>query len=317
MEKSIINAIEFDFIGRPPVPVISARAPATARNGGPRVTGVESWPFTPEESSRLLRVIAQRMRVARPCDLSELLQGDDVQRLMPHQVMLAAHGDFAGPQLKVDVISAVPGAPASLINPCSVGDWLGELHRRWIANGERPLPIDGTMGITMAHAACGCALHAALQGDWSCVVHGVANRRDGGETLYVALNTGRLARRCNIERFVLYADLLIDQIDIASRRVTPVNGAAYPVQQALPAGSSALSGREEEIVRLLAEGKTNMEISQALVRSVFTVKNHLRRIFTKLDVTNRTEAAARCRLMVSKPAANGGDENHCAGARTR
>jgi len=60
----------------------------------------------------------------------------------------------------------------------------------------------------------------------------------------------------------------------------------------LAAGISheALTGRELEVLALLARGKSNKEIGKNLYISVTTVKSHLRSIFTKLNVLSRTEA---------------------------
>lgn len=55
---------------------------------------------------------------------------------------------------------------------------------------------------------------------------------------------------------------------------------------------SSLTARELDIADLVASGKTNAEIAEALVLSVFTVKNHVSSILMKLDVRTRTEAAA-------------------------
>ncbi len=56
---------------------------------------------------------------------------------------------------------------------------------------------------------------------------------------------------------------------------------------------NALTEREEAVLTLLAEGKSNSQIGAALSLSENTIKFHLRNLYNKLGVTNRTEAAAK------------------------
>ncbi len=56
-----------------------------------------------------------------------------------------------------------------------------------------------------------------------------------------------------------------------------------------------LSERELEILRLVADGLSNQEISQYLFIALNTVKGHNRNIYQKLQVNRRTEAVARAR----------------------
>jgi len=56
-----------------------------------------------------------------------------------------------------------------------------------------------------------------------------------------------------------------------------------------------LTDRELEVLRLVAQGFSNTEISQRLYLALSTVKGHNLRIFAKLQVQNRTEAVARAR----------------------
>ncbi|MEI2395015.1 helix-turn-helix transcriptional regulator [Paenibacillus phytohabitans] len=53
-----------------------------------------------------------------------------------------------------------------------------------------------------------------------------------------------------------------------------------------------ISPREEEVLELIILGKTNKEIASALFISEHTVKNHLSRIFTKMNVTDRSQIIA-------------------------
>lgn len=52
-----------------------------------------------------------------------------------------------------------------------------------------------------------------------------------------------------------------------------------------------LSSREQAVLELVARGLTNKEIQVALGMAEGTLKHHMKRIFDKLDVTDRTEAA--------------------------
>ena len=54
----------------------------------------------------------------------------------------------------------------------------------------------------------------------------------------------------------------------------------------------SLTEREVQILKLLAEGKSNRAIGQALFITESTVKSHLKSLFAKLDVTSRAEAIA-------------------------
>ena len=54
-----------------------------------------------------------------------------------------------------------------------------------------------------------------------------------------------------------------------------------------------LSDREAAVLELLAEGRSNAAIARSLRMSENTVKFHLRNLYSKLGVANRTEAAAR------------------------
>jgi DNA-binding NarL/FixJ family response regulator len=64
---------------------------------------------------------------------------------------------------------------------------------------------------------------------------------------------------------------------------------AAPVAPAWPAG---LTGREVEVLRLIAAGHSNRAIAQALLISPNTVLHHVSNIFAKTGAANRAQAAA-------------------------
>jgi LuxR family maltose regulon positive regulatory protein len=72
-----------------------------------------------------------------------------------------------------------------------------------------------------------------------------------------------------------------------------------PMAKAVPGEAliEPLSGRELEVLHLMAAGCSNREIANELVIAIGTVKRHTATIFDKLDVRNRTEAVTRARQL--------------------
>ncbi|MFE2289401.1 response regulator [Streptomyces sp. NPDC059443] len=58
-----------------------------------------------------------------------------------------------------------------------------------------------------------------------------------------------------------------------------------------PGRAGSLTDREREVLRHIADGRSNREIARSLVLSEKTVKTHVSNILMKLDVTDRTQAA--------------------------
>jgi DNA-binding CsgD family transcriptional regulator/tetratricopeptide (TPR) repeat protein len=75
----------------------------------------------------------------------------------------------------------------------------------------------------------------------------------------------------------------------AATAVASVEALAGKVPQGGPGG---LTAREVEVLALVAKGKTNREISAALMISEHTVARHLQNVFAKLAVSSRTAASA-------------------------
>jgi DNA-binding CsgD family transcriptional regulator len=65
-----------------------------------------------------------------------------------------------------------------------------------------------------------------------------------------------------------------------------LGGVLGVVRQRLP-----LTEREKQILRLVCDGLTNAEIGRSLRIAAETVKSELKRIFRKIEVKNRTQAA--------------------------
>jgi two-component system NarL family response regulator len=110
---------------------------------------------------------------------------------------------------------------------------------------------------------------------------------DGDEDIYRAIQAGA--------KGYLLKDVPREALMDCIRRVhrgdtcVPIHLAAKLAQRV---SGETLSEREIEVLKLMAQGKSNKEIGSALFISEGTVKSHLKRIFGKLGVISRTEAVA-------------------------
>jgi LuxR family maltose regulon positive regulatory protein len=85
--------------------------------------------------------------------------------------------------------------------------------------------------------------------------------------------------------------------DLISRMAvtgTPAIDGNPPVLVGLP---ETLTSRQQEILRLMAEGQSNREIAESLYIAEGTVKAHIHQITGKLMARNRTEAVATARTL--------------------
>lgn len=98
-----------------------------------------------------------------------------------------------------------------------------------------------------------------------------------------------LAARCQVQQ-------AIRELRLRSPGLLSDVGLEAPVS---PAGTAEnpLSQRELEVLQLIAQGSSNLEIADRLFISLHTVKTHARRIHSKLGVERRTQAVAKAKTL--------------------
>lgn len=111
---------------------------------------------------------------------------------------------------------------------------------------------------------------------------------DGGARGYV-IKTTRLAAVADAVRAVAAGGVWIDPN--LPREVFDVFQARAQGPAAGAEGDCGLTRREREILACVADGASNLAIARKLCISEQTVKTHIYRIFNKLNVRNRVEAA--------------------------
>jgi transcriptional regulator EpsA len=252
-------------------------------------------PLSGEDSVRYAALVEQGTSVTRHADLLEWLQGD-IQQCLPHDILLAGWGDFQEGTIQHDVVSRLPGARSYAAGTDGLPFLLGKFHERWLAAGRQPCSLDfSEFEYLLGQASLPGSFSGSLRGMRSVLIHGLHDERAQQECLYVLMSADVIP----VEPAGTAIRLLMPSMDAALRQMPPLpqqrRQAASPALAARGAAddASGLSERETQIMAWVAMGKTNSEIGAILNISGFTVKNHMQRIFQKLNVFNRAQAVSK------------------------
>ena len=244
--------------------------------------------LNPQDGAKLISILAASRLIRRQGDLFTWLKA--AQDFLPHQMLVAAWGDFQRWNVKCEVVSHLPGARLTQTRDCALDDVLRDAYMQWLRGGREPLVLSA-VAVGSLRRPCTCALHTALRGMHSLLVHGVRDKLSGCDSLYIALDGQSLFAAGGQSRFIALAHLLLCQLDNAWRRLAAFRLDNLPAAQAMALPRALeLSAREREILVSLSRGRTNHDIAEALAISLFTVKNHVKRIFRKTGASNRTQA---------------------------
>jgi DNA-binding CsgD family transcriptional regulator len=120
-----------------------------------------------------------------------------------------------------------------------------------------------------------------------------------------------------IDRLMRIVDKVADAIRLGACRASDLDGVLIDITvgdvrclfvELEPTRLISLSPREQQIARMVANGRTNQAIATGLEISVWTVSTHLRRIFAKLAVSSRAEMVAH--LMANPDVAHVIERDH-------
>ena len=137
--------------------------------------------------------------------------------------------------------------------------------------------------------------------------HGTAlNEETGAEIYYYCYPFSSLAHTLGVLVMIKSLDYEITLEEQDQRTVAMFSGlwleGVAATSQNLPATnpsheSTELSNRQEDILRMIADGSTNAQIADALILSESTIRQETVKIYRKLAVPNRTEATKKAALL--------------------
>ena len=227
---------------------------------------------------------------------SEGLRGwlrEEMQAFIPHEMVLVAWGNLKAGEVSCLVLGAGAQSRASVLGSPALSAKLREVFGRWLAADRMPLTLAASE-LPWSSSPWGAPSAACDRA----LAHGLADERAGRLCLYVFIGPSRLTAphaRHATSVLLPYIDSGFRQLfDGMGSNAPAMREAVVPIEtRPRTAAPGDLSGREIEIMEWVCLGKRNHEIAAQLSLSKSTVKNHMHRIFQKLDVMNRAQAVER------------------------
>jgi len=250
------------------------------------------------EEEQVVRAIEAGLDVQRLRHLFTWSQGQ-LRGLLPHSIMVCLRLGEADEVLHVECLNSLPREAAELQRLCDPTDGLAlrlarhcrdRGHLACLIAGAPPLPHD-TVGPAARPASAESSSLAQFRAELA--QHQLDNalaqgteRLPGGATFFVlfAISGGPSSRHA------FFLSLMLPYLHMAFLRVIANRERVVtPITQ-----FATLTQREIEVLGWVNKGKSNPEIGQILELSSLTVKNHLQKIYRKLQVNNRVQALSRC-----------------------
>lgn len=238
----------------------------------------------------IVRIMHNSLSIQSHFQLFLWLQGD-FQEAIQHDVLICFSGAIGGETYHYDIVSAIPGIRSAKPLHSIIHDFRNGVHQHWVAGSGRV--TSASMSSVSDSNIDAIILKSELHEMKHILFHAIPDTRFKADHLYILLRRdGSFSEQ---ERKLF--ELLLPHVDAAVRKTDglPIY---EPEQLAAPKLinsliKSGLSTREIEILEWVRSGKTNIEIGMILDISSFTVKNHLQRIFKKINVSNRAQAVGK------------------------
>jgi DNA-binding CsgD family transcriptional regulator len=228
---------------------------------------ISSW-------ATLISAIEESVWVDRPEQLRTWLRGH-LAGVLPHRSFHCALGPVAGTRMRERFVASDGGLESYIARHRSpTGELATPAFRRWL---DRSVP--------QTEADLDESEVARLQeaGFDRLLAFGILDRA-GGLSTYCELGGVRAATAVEA---TYAAQILAPYVHAALVRV----GGAAAAPSGATSGQTLLTPREREVLRWVSEGKTVWETARILGRSEHTIKNQVRRVYAKLGIHTRIQAA--------------------------
>jgi len=208
-----------------------------------------------------------------------------LQGLLPHQVMVCIQFGDNDEVLNIECLDGIVRDAGFIKQLCHPEDGLAiRLAQYCRANSLLPCMVEQDSKDTQ-HPLSIFQAEMMQCGLRNAVMHGTERLR-GGDTFFALFSLAETPT----SRHIFFLELLLPYLHLAFQRVMAIGDGPGISNKAV----HSLTARELEILAWVMKGKSNHEIGGILHLSPLTVKNHLQKIYKKLNVHNRVQAVSRC-----------------------
>jgi transcriptional regulator EpsA len=241
--------------------------------------------------SQILRVLESSLHVQHRGEFFLWAQGQ-LQSVVPHGVMVGMTFNSAAEQTHCECLQAVPMQEGLLAQIQQADDGLlTTIGRLCHATGQ----VSYALPLSDEHKEVADPEWLALDAQWQQHALGAAQfvatgDLGVGERAFFALMCQPQAAN-KTQQLILR--ILTPQLLVLLWRSRHYAKQETVVQPEVRLDTLGLTGRQLEILHWVKLGKTNNEIAQIVTISELTVKNHLQKVFKRLNVHNRAQAVAK------------------------
>lgn len=263
---------------RPPQPASSPN-PLQRAAGGAALLG-------PLELEALMLNIDGSLRVHARHQLFGWAQGM-LQNLVKHELLVCALRGADSPSYQVDSLAGTAFDPSLIADLyCRDTSLIPHLVKAWEESQFHPVFCD--TGSDKSFADGPLARELKRGGASALIAHGTYDAFGKATSLFFFAGApAQLGQRQG-----LLVELIVPFLHLACLR-TRINRPIDETADAAQSSARLLTEREQEILRWVHVGKSNIEIGIILGISPLTVKNHVQKILRKLNVQNRTQAVGK------------------------
>jgi transcriptional regulator EpsA len=241
------------------------------------------------EEEHLVRALETALHVRNLRQFFLWVQGQ-FQCLLPHETMVCIQFAENGEVQRIECLRSMVNDPGLIKQLCDPADGLAVRLAHYCRTSQQlPCVIEqGTRDDQHPLTAFQAEIKHCRLGN--AVVQGTGRLRGGGTFFALFSLPGSPT-----VRQAFFLDLLLPSLHLAFQRVATLGDGEHESAANVP--SSLLTVREIEVLRWVTNGKSNYEIGVILELSTLTVKNHMQKIYRKLNVHNRAQAAFRCHAL--------------------